>query len=101
MLQGYDKRVIVEYGLKLGGDKVEDIVSLRISFESGIDEKLEGGYTVSGINNGNRQGPEGEWLGSIYVSGERAILGESALGMSLGTKMGAEVLSRRVPTDVF
>ena len=48
------KRVIVEYGLKLGGDKVEDIVYSRIYFEGGIDEKLEGGGTVSGINNGNR-----------------------------------------------
>ena len=40
-------------------------------------------------------------MGSTYVSGERIKVGELKIGISLGTTMGAELLSRRGPTDVF
>ena len=43
--------VVVEYGLKLGGEKVADIVSSCSLFESDIDDKSEGVNTVSGIKN--------------------------------------------------
>ena len=44
--------VVVEDGLKLGGEKVADIVSSYFSFEGDIDDNFEGVKTVSGIKYG-------------------------------------------------
>ena len=40
-------------------------------------------------------------MGIIYGLGEMIVFGESALEMSLGTTLGAELGDRRVPTNVF
>ena len=68
--------VVVEYGLKLGGEKVADIVSSYFSFEGDIDDNFEGVKTVSGMKKGKRYSPEGEVMGSTYRSRERSRFGE-------------------------
>ena len=57
-------------------------------FEGDFDDGFEGKKTVSGIKYGNKYGLEGEVLGNTYGSVERRILGESALGIVMGKKMG-------------
>ena len=64
-------------------------MSSYCSFEGDSDDDFERGDIVSGIKDGKRYGPEGEVLGSTYGSGERIILGESGLGITLGKKLGA------------
>ena len=54
MLYGSEYVVVVEYGLKIGGEKGEYIVSSNIFFEGDIDENVEGGKTVSGRQYGER-----------------------------------------------
>ena len=44
---------------------------------------------MSGINNSNRDGPEGEWLVITYGTGDRSRFGEPGLGMVLVTTPGA------------
>ena len=87
--------VVVLDGLNLGDERVSDLVCSNKYFECDIDDNLEGDNTVSVIKAGKRYGPEGEWLGVTYGTGERIILGESVLGMVLGTTKGSEVGSRQ------
>ena len=87
MLQGPKNVVVVEYGLKLRGEKGEQLVSSYSYFGGETDDKFKGGKTVSGIKYGKRQGPEGERPGITYGSGH--IFRKSALGMELGTTMGS------------
>ena len=58
------------------------------SFEYGIDDRLDGEKTVSGIKDGKRSVPEGEWLGITYGKGERSIFGEPVLVMVLEPVLG-------------
>ena len=44
--------VVVEDGLKLGGEKGEDLVLSYFYFEGDIDDNFDGGKTVSGIKYG-------------------------------------------------
>ena len=46
--------VVVEYGLKLGGDKGSDLMYLYSSFEGSVDDNIEGKKTVFGIKYGMR-----------------------------------------------
>ena len=75
-------------------------MSSHIHFEGDIGDKLEK-KIVSGIKDGKRYGPEGEWLGSTYESEEMSKFWESALGTELGKKLGAELGYIRGPTDMF
>ena len=63
---------------------------------------MEGKNTVSEIKDGNKQGPEGEWLGIEYGTGQRIRFEEPVLvmvlvpvlAMVMWTAYGAEVGSR-------
>ena len=101
MLQVSKTVVVVDDGLKLGGEKGSELVSSDSVFEVEIYDKLGVINTVYGIKDGNKQGPEGEWLRSTYRSGDRGIFGESALGLALDTTIGSEVGALRGTIDVF
>ena len=47
--------VVVEDGLKLGGEDLAELVSSDIYFEGEIGDKFEGKKTVSGIKYGKRE----------------------------------------------
>ena len=93
--------VVVEDGLKTGGEEVADLVSSYSSFECEIGNNIELKSTVSGIKDRMRYGNEGEVMVNTYGSGERSKFGESSLGMALGTILVSEVGFSRDSTDVF
>ena len=101
MLQGSENVVVVEYGIKLGGEKGEELVFSESYFKCDIDDNFQGKSNVYGINDGKRQGPEGEWLGSTYGSGQRIIFGLSELGMVPEATLGSDIVAIRGPTDMI
>ena len=67
--------VVVEDGINIGGDKVSELVCSYSYFEVNINDEAEEEDFISGIKNGNRYGPEGEWLVITHGTGDMSIFG--------------------------